>query len=883
MADAMNIQSMLDAGYFTTSRARSNEPRPPPVDRGTFPHSLPLEPVPPPVPVHSQVPRTVYLAPAPADRRAHPPPPTAEDEAESLAREHGPTSGLSTSDEEPPSRGEIDQCPIIMEVHEHNPERRFVIVAETAKDQEPIIDDAPSQDGRASVEEEEESPALTRPPRSGNIQNKETADLSRYGLDRRQSQQVLTPLHTDLNGRRAPSGRSPLTPMDSRPDYFSPRQARTQKDHSPYAGEFSSVPTGREKAHRGTEQAFTVPGTRPSPRWTQRPRSRDGGASRGRHEYDWAPSSARPYVTGSERSQPRRRMTNDAEPRYRDEMRRLNGEPDDRPQLRGRSDASRAKGSPRASRHLSRPREEYPQLPNGHEAPSSKPIVVQETKPKARQERKSEKSGRSRSSSRNRFAASATTAAGGGQAMYETNRFPPRSPAEPIIRQRDSPNGGTRSQLPYPDDDHPHGVGLGIQPAGSETRYSKYSQVYMPELPPFAAKAPDRSLSPLNGIGTAPPTPAAAAIPRTWSPGVFDPQRDGAPADRPIGTYRRYSENQGKDHGEILPECPRQERVAGMVDWLTLPHTRFNICPSCYDTVFAKSQYRALFKPTLWPSNEPIACDFGVSPWYRIAWLLTIKEDIPDLRLLERTANLISTLNREPCPGPNKVSRNWLTVADSYTRKPVADFAVCYQCASIVELLLPNLTGVFEPLDPLPSSGVCDLHFTPDRKEFTLFFDALETTSEKAMQAKRPPNVDELARKLWSLTAGDKCREDTPVLDGYWHTMQFLRDFTVCEKCFDDVVEPKLADGNFIAQNFYQDPQRLPSATCQLYSARMREIFKRSCRRNDPVYLEEKVLQRRRKEKEIYEQLVKLDRSHSNSAWKEDQVGKLIDEWKRWE
>ena len=78
-------------------------------------------------------------------------------------------------------------------------------------------------------------------------------------------------------------------------------------------------------------------------------------------------------------------------------------------------------------------------------------------------------------------------------------------------------------------------------------------------------------------------------------------------------------------------------------------------------------------------------------------------------------------------------------------------------------------------------------------------------------------------------------------------------------------------------------PQKLPSATCQLYSTRMREVFFKACRRKDPAYLKDRVLERRDIETEIYEKLLKLDRSRRNDAWTEEQVEKLVKEWRRWE
>ncbi|PHH73914.1 hypothetical protein CDD80_3473 [Ophiocordyceps camponoti-rufipedis] len=358
-----------------------------------------------------------------------------------------------------------------------------------------------------------------------------------------------------------------------------------------------------------------------------------------------------------------------------------------------------------------------------------------------------------------------------------------------------------------------------------------------------------------------------------------------ASGERPAGSYRRYSEGRDKDGPGALPDCPRTKPVAGMADWLTLTRTDFNICPTCYGGVFAQSEFRSQFLPILRPIDEPIACDFGSSPWYRIAWLLTLKHEKLDLRLFYRVANVAASSRTGPCPGNRKATGNWLTVNDPYTRRPVAEFAACYQCAMTVEALLPNLNGLFvqSSAPSQPTREVCALHFTPKRKQFVQYFDAFETTSEKAALTDQEPDVTGLAQELHQLSVGRTCREDSPVHNGYWHMMQSVPQLTVCDACFNEVVRPKLAEGNSVARNFFTQPQQLSAATCQLYSARMREVFEKACRRRDREYLERKVLERRAVESDICDKLLKLDRSTINDARLDKQMELLVENWKKWE
>lgn len=202
-----------------------------------------------------------------------------------------------------------------------------------------------------------------------------------------------------------------------------------------------------------------------------------------------------------------------------------------------------------------------------------------------------------------------------------------------------------------------------------------------------------------------------------------------------------------------------------------------------------------------------------------------------------------------------------------------------------VEAVLPNLAGLFVPLGARsePLREICALHFTPKRRDFVSYFDALETTSDKALVDGQTPDIASLAQELRRLSVGQECREDSPVRDGHWHIMQSLPEMTVCDACFMEVVRPKVQEGNNITQGFFTKTKRLPFATCQLYSPRMREIFHKACRRRDREYLEARVLERREIEADIYEKLLKLDKAQKKDASLEKQVEQLVEEWKRWE
>lgn len=408
----------------------------------------------------------------------------------------------------------------------------------------------------------------------------------------------------------------------------------------------------------------------------------------------------------------------------------------------------------------------------------------------------------------------------------------------------------------------------------------------MPVMPSLDQEASFDRPSP----GLPPPEPRVSSSQLSqdtaWQPAPFDPTKDGLKVDQPTMSYRRYSEDIGRGELPEIPDCPRRKGAIGKADWLALPRCdNFNICPTCYTAVFDKSPFRNEFVPMPFrPADKLIVCDFGSSPWYRIAWLLTIKNGQAGLRLFHQIAQIANMASSQPCPGDRESVRVWYSIRDPRQQSTLADFSVCYECCKTIEILLPNLTGIFVPQQPaaVPSRSYCSMHFHPTRKRFVLYFDALETVSNDALANASAPDLTRLSRVIGRLAAFAECRQDRPVRDQSWHVMQYLPEFTVCGECFEEVVKPDLEAG-VVARNFYMKPQRLPVATCHLYSKRMREIFERACRRSDPQYLENKVLERQTIQADIQGRMQHLYRYGDRDDRTNREVDRLLDEWKRWE
>lgn len=941
MGDTLDIHSLLETGYFTTSRARtgissvSQEAFTPTNDLATeaprqaLGHISPASPQPDSItdPFHErEVPRTFEEPREPQKppeskqshhRKVYLPPPTVEDEVESLAKEHGSPSVSDYPDEKPQSRGEFQQESIMEEVHEHNPERRFVVVTG-----QPKLDSSGSEDDARHAKKQEgkrsRQPTATqnkpdlKPERRSEPSYEPVFDdrrdtdgpvpvLTRRRSQRTKSRNELPRIDTALRPEK-PSGR-PRTKSavgDRRPDLFDPEASRHDADGM-LSPELIKHGSSRREQHYYGYGSSASPNGRPG-----YPRSLSNSADERYFESkDYnrggvsptAPKRSGPHYNGSNRDSRHFSTERGSESRSRDDFppprshrregSKSYGRSDD-PSYHGASSGrSRESRTKREDSRSSDERSRDARIPTRRRRDS---VIIQDER---------------RSMPNLEHGVSSSSAVRPPSRGADLPLASPKISVSSDLPSKDTRNGlagaaavgaasvaalgadainGRKTNLPYPEEDYlaraPELAATSLHDQLEKTPITVPSEVsvvaYPTDVPP-----PELTTTVTEASPAATPKPSL----QPWQPGSFVPERDGLPVEKPMGAYRRYSENIDSGGPPRLPECRYVKPVAGVQNWLTLPRSDFNICTGCYTAVFADTDYRTQFQPMLYAADRPIACDFGSSPWYRIAWLLTLRSETSDLRLFYAISHIATMSRNQPCPGDRKATRVWLTIIDPYTRRPIPNFAVCVQCAQTVEALLPNMKGIFVPLDARsePSRNICALHFTPNRKEFVMFFDALETTSDKALSLKQPPDLDALSQELEKLCLLQECPRDNPVPDGYWHAMQYLTDFTVCEKCFGEVVRPRINEDSVLARNFFLKPQRLANATCQLYSDRMRDIFRRACRRNDTEYLAAKVRDRARKEHEIHSKLLKLDRKGHDSAWTAEQVKKLVDEWKEWE
>lgn len=302
----------------------------------------------------------------------------------------------------------------------------------------------------------------------------------------------------------------------------------------------------------------------------------------------------------------------------------------------------------------------------------------------------------------------------------------------------------------------------------------------------------------------------------------------------------------------------------------------------------AKSEFRNHFVPSpLRSSDAEVICDFGSSPWYRIAWLLTLKERRRDLSLFYGLASIARSI--QPCLGKHEAIRQWHSIVDPRTGLPIRNFDVCTSCVKSVETLLPAIRGIFVRVDSHPAGPprVCDLRF--DSKRFIKYFDVLETTANTAEKLGGPPDTREFAELAKRMSLIEECQHDTDLADRRWYMITQLPDFTVCDECYDEVIYPlEHEKRKAIPAMFTKSSQRIPRASCQLYSARMRDVFQKAVEADDYRYLASKARERKTVEVAYKANVADLKRRMVGILGGTDvavarQLSNIEEEWRKWE
>ncbi|KAH8891290.1 hypothetical protein GQ53DRAFT_720595 [Thozetella sp. PMI_491] len=915
MVEAEDIQNLLQTGSWSTSRAKSPKPSTSRLENYAPVRANQSSKLAP------QAPRSFNYA---LHKKRFPPPPTVEDEADSLAREHGSTISAG-EDEEPKFRGDVEQNPILMPVHEHNPERRFVWMPNASEDSEAEDSYPPPAEKRADYEantgRKVATPYLGLPG--------DGRGSAKPGLERKKSHQDLPQIKTDLRGPPA-GGRSrsksnvTVNQQPQEPDdYFNRRDEPPQSD-----GHLSPVIKHSSKSRRDRSYYYDHPNG--DPRTAPVRDDRRGPPP----EERWSTSNVSRSPMGPRQQQsaepPKYTRHMSEQGRY-EEIAHSNGRRRDSsppPQIRRKHSSpprgapNRGSNSPPYPQSSRESRESLPSRTVSHRRRHRSP-VFEEDDGYISDDRRSQRPPRSRRSTMSQDPRSSMLMPDSGRPVGSSR---PRSKAttpvpSPRVSQVDgfgdgdpprSPRSATfpggnsgrhyeddRPVSPFsPVDEAPRSKNRldegnrGTRPR-AHSRATSNATLTIPTLIPIPVPISSAENSPVDSRRPPLPPPHSRnssfedSPPRqAWQPAPFNPAEYRAHLDKPIQSYRRHSEDVQQGIIPKLPECPRRMAQPGFDDWLTIARAEnFDICPACYNSVFALTDFKHDFIPApARPIERAINCDFGSSIWYRIAFLMTIKHGYNDLRLLKNVA--AASARYTPCAGANNDTRVWYSIIDPHNRRPISSFTVCHCCARTIEALFPNLASVFMPVASAsePSRGLCSMHYTHGRLRFDQFVDLFETTSDRAMTRQTPPDLQWLADKIREKSLDDECMRNRLVVDQKWHVMEAIPQFTVCAECFDTAVWPIIeGEESTVARNFLQQKQRRQVASCQLYSERMRDVFRKACRRNDMEYLEDKVGQRTRAMKDLQMRSELLKKQDPNDPQTREGFAEIYRDLRQWE
>ncbi|OTB07823.1 hypothetical protein M426DRAFT_317712 [Hypoxylon sp. CI-4A] len=886
----VNLNSFLRQGYWSSSRARSPDLR----------HYTSIAPSSP----------TSYLNVTPRKLpdidRPPPPQPCVEDETVSLAKEFGSAIPI-VPNEEPQHKGDPDQYPLLELVHEFNPERRFVIVQTPPPDTPGDSSDTDQKSPRSpkSMETRPE-PELDPISYEANTTRKYDIGLrleeesekkqdAKQDREKHRNKLNLPTIITDIRPEPYLDTRRPKSTARAGKvgdDYFSPRFGSRFQD-----GNLLS-PDVIEHSSRGRDRVYYQGGS--GHHTSNRHRSTHSDV-----QFEKTPRDSREYAKSAKSASPThhtRRSTADI-PRQTRSSSKLDYDRSRQYVVEPRSPRSERNGYTRYERdtasQVSSNSAEKRRSPPGSEYYHSSDDDNMSHHSYAHHRRDSMISNGARPNLQT------PTELRPSDMRRSRGPSPLPSPRISQLYERESVASSPRSAT-FP----------------KEIRFSRYEQ---PSRPPLSRTSTGRSMLDSPTQMAFPTTPASpASTVNLLSPG--DPRKsatfpthrassiqpearssasalsvsshrlsqhslepialsDLASSVHTIAPYGRYMD--AVDGGEIpnMHSCPRRKPTTDYVGWFTLPHCdNLHICTTCFDDAFAGTEFAQEFVVAPFGAQDrAIVCDFGTSRYHHIAYYLTQKSRKADATLFRNIANVAA--KSQPCCGPREVSRIWYSVKDPLSGHPVETFNVCYTCAKTIEALLPNLTGLFVPMDSPaePKRGVCSMHQENERR-FLMYFDLLEAASGKAIITDSTPDVLAIADRIRDLTSVPECARDRPVQDGKWYTMRSMPNFTVCEQCFGDVVWPMIQhDSSSMAANFHKNPQKLATAACHLYSDRMRDIFKYAVRHSDMRYLDSKLRERRDKEREYYARIVGLDKHVLGAEWVDVEIERARKEWQRWE
>ncbi|EEH49442.2 uncharacterized protein PADG_05521 [Paracoccidioides brasiliensis Pb18] len=330
-----------------------------------------------------------------------------------------------------------------------------------------------------------------------------------------------------------------------------------------------------------------------------------------------------------------------------------------------------------------------------------------------------------------------------------------------------------------------------------------------------------------------------------------------------------------------LAPCPRSIPMAGHLDWYTIKGlTHLDICPSCMNQI-GNSRFRDLFIPSLPKSRDAnVRCSFS-QPWARLAWVQTMKLKLNHLELLYHITR--PHPGSRPCTGRLPSVQPWYRLSDPETGRAVSDFNACSACFRNLQILMPSLRDAFRS-GPLVQERICDLRV--DSSRFVRYLDLLDDAASRCQTTSRGQlDMREFVRYARRKSIIRNCQRDH-FAEGPWHYIPELPELTICEDCYDDVVHDLSHTG--IGKMVLRTPQMVPGRrdqpyTCQLYSPRMRTVFRAAVQHGDFDLLATSAQRRHEAENSFRERKMRLLDDVAKGYDKDAELRWNADDWRRCE
>lgn len=890
---------------------------------------------PPPPP---QTGRSVRLPRSPNRKRATwPPQPSVEDEAASLAREAGSAELLKDIDkDEAGSRGTIDQDPLIQDVPEYMNvhERRFVIVPEGESGSgnnltPPTSDDEKARRGRRNPSKIKTNidlvPDISTRTASPYSWTKPTMlPTNRSSGEFLLSPDNLTPPATDSAKKRSTryaSGPIPSSHRDSlrekprsvsREDYLTAGSAaqdnaiedsdldssdtalrRNHRKPSRYSFKKSDLPrvSPNSSVQDFADQTPTIPAKKPPLNLESR-RHTDTASTFPRVRYNDKARRPTPLMASSALNETVHSMP--TTPRSADTYPPTASRSSDR-SSRPSSPVTSSPYPPSPPRSprlgADRSREHTPTS-----SQNSRPTSAEASRPSSPQPAKTN------SLPQTDVAWSALMAANAARKAKPPSRLSASMrqdsvPIAPRVNLQSASPARHASTLPYPEDDY-------LMPSEKDHQFFHDRPPTFEPPPAYDSRQLPTAAPP--ALSTSPRTPIRPNLPARHSFAAASPttRSSSVRPHTPDARNTSFSSTaQARKEALALvkkpiPPCPRPVPVHGHDDWYTISGSAiFDICPDCMDAVFGKTIYRPLFRRSPPRSlNANIKCDFS-SLWMRLAWLMTLQQQRPDLSLLKDLASVSET--GEPCPGNTAAVRSWYGILDK-DGYLLRDFAICYTDVRKIERLLPTLSSLFVRIPHRASYEKRICSFRTSSNRFSPYLDCLIAIHEKALATHKLPDPTSFISLVRHKTRLRECTKDDMIVGQLWHFSPSMPSFTICEDCFEEIVEHEIGKNSDVAMRFNRTIQpvygegRLGSS-CQLYSPRMRKVFKRAVEDNDVKYLARRVHERHEVEVGLQERVSEIRRKGRlleglGGRKEEDEKRRLrneleaiAEEWAEWE